>query len=166
MAEKETNLLEGVMSENQQETAFRLLNKGRFAILGIGAIALFLPWLSVSGFFAQSVSGFEFDMGKLYLLALIAIAAMDYTEFKFDREQIWLGGGVVLTLLAGLSWFNVSSAISDFQMETAGNPFASAVSITAGSGLYLAVLVGILVIAVGWTLWQAPPVQLDVDRVE
>lgn len=154
------------MSENQQETAFRLLNKGRFAILGIGAIALFLPWLSVSGFFAQSVSGFEFDTGKLYLFALIAIAAMDYTEFKFDREQIWLGGGVVLTLLAGLSWFNVSSAISDFQMETAGNPFASAVNITAGGGLYLAVLVGILVIAVGWALWQTPPARVDVDRVE
>jgi hypothetical protein len=166
MAEKETKLLDGVLSENQQETTMRLLEKWRFAILGIGAIALFLPWVSVSGFLNQTVSGFAFDTGKLYLLALIAIAAMDYTEFKFDQEQIWLGGGTVLTLLAGLSWFNVSSAISEFRMETAGNPFAGAVSINAGLGLYLAVLVGILVIAVGWTLWQAPPAGLDAGRVE
>lgn len=72
-----------LISNRIGRTAFRLLDKGHFAILGIGAIALFLPWLSVSGFFAQSVSGFEFDTGKLYLLALIAIAA-------YSRKYIWI----------------------------------------------------------------------------
>lgn len=152
MAGNKPTVIDGVLNDDQQVTATRFLEKGRYAILAIGAITLFFPWLSVSGLFSQTVTGFTFDTGKLYLLTLVAIAALDYTGFKLARENVWLGGGVLLTILAVLSWFNVDSAISQFEAEMAGNMFAGAVSITAGAGLYLAILVGVLTVAVGWTL--------------
>ena len=113
-------------------------------ISAIGAIGVFLPWVSVSmGFFGSiTVSGISTTWGWLTFLAFAGAIAtslfskqMKLNEAISKNLPLYTGGGALLF-----------SAISFIRILTSG--YAGA----AGFGLYISLLAGIALVLIGFNI--------------
>lgn len=128
----------------------------RITVLSLGVIAVLSNWLTVSvlGSSGPSVSGFEMLGGQLFLLVVLGILAAEF--FAGDdayRRPAWLYGGLALALLSVGSAIYIRIQIARAVSEA--GIFAGAFDASLGFGVWLAILVSVGVLYVGYSMEES-----------
>ena len=126
----------------------------RLIVLGVGLVAVGMTWASVhAGAFADmSVSGWETDSGKLYLLILGIILVSEYRSNTEHIKKAWFWGGIALVAVTAIQYFHTQSVFREAEAEAAAEGFGGMVQTDIGFGLYIAVLAGLTAAYVGYSL--------------
>lgn len=125
----------------------------RITLLSLGVIAVLSNWLTVTvlGGSGPEVAGFEFWSGKLFFLLLIVLGAIDlFLDDPEYRRPAWLVGGLSLGILSVGSAIYIRMEIA--RAETEAGIFAGAFDASLGFGLWLAILVSVGALYVGYTM--------------
>lgn len=131
-------------------------NPLRAGVLVVGLVAVFSTWVGdaiIGG--ADIVRGIAIPSGQLFLLGIIGLAILEFGTTRRDPE-VWLGVGIALSAIS-LTWIlDLRRGIAYLDQNL--GIFAGAVNISIGIGAYLAVLVGLTTIYIGYTSRKGPSI--------
>jgi hypothetical protein len=119
---------------------------------GLVALALFLPWVSISGLFSAQVTGMKIDTGIVMFVLAVGIAISTLFLEKRQERLVWLIGGILLLLLVLGTTANIYDSIDQYNTQMQGNIFQNAVSIDIAYGAYIAIIGSIATGIVGYRM--------------
>ena len=130
----------------------------RITLLSLGVIAVLSNWMTVSvlGSRGPSVSGFEILGGQLFFLVIVGILVTEFFVGADEyRRPAWLYGGAALALLSVGSAIYIRIQIARAVSEA--GIFAGAFDASLGFGVWLAILVSVGALYIGYSMEEPEP---------